>query len=587
MATQRLLETRNTTFGELLGNGRRYKVPAFQRDYAWQPENWEDLWQDLLVAHKEGLPHFMGAIVTQTLENEPVTFQGDVVTFEGNVVTFGGLSVIIDGQQRLVTLSILAIAVIERIQKLSEEGIETEANQGRQEILRRTYLGDRDPSSLRYSSKLSLNENDDGFYQNNLVNLRRPRFIRSFTKSEQLLWQAFEYFSHQLTSEPKLSQSGALLANFLNETVAKRLLFIQISVEEANNAYVLFETLNSRGVELGAVDLLKNYIFSLLQGPDDLNAARYEWQRIVRTVGMKNLPAFLYCVLSMVDSGIRHNRQLFKAIRQRVTNAEQAFALLTQLSDYSNFYVALSNANDDLWKQYAQRKQVSEWIRLFNLFETPQFRPVLLAASERFNDGKFTTLLKTLAMLAFRYIVSGLNSNELENRCSILATEIYQGTVKSPKAAFDQLSSLYVEDHKFKQDFSFLVIANHRKNGLLKYILRQLERESSGKDVTEDSFSIEHILPQNPDGSWEEGFTGQNTTTLIYRLGNLTLLEPNLNSALGRANYTDKRATFAQSAYTITTSIQAEEWTANAIVSRQEKMAEQAVKIWQLNDYRE
>ncbi len=93
----------------------------------------------------------------------------------------------IDGQQRLATLSVIAIAVIEQIQKLVDQDEEKEANRERQEILTRTFLGDKNPLSLRYSSKIRLNENNNDFYQSNLINLRRPINIRSLSKSNQLL----------------------------------------------------------------------------------------------------------------------------------------------------------------------------------------------------------------------------------------------------------------------------------------------------------------------------------------------------------------------------------------------------------------
>ncbi|WP_036537108.1 DUF262 domain-containing protein, partial [Neosynechococcus sphagnicola] len=141
MARINLLDTRTTSFGDLIGNGKIYRVPPFQRDYSWNEENWEDLWQDILVLHTNpDSSHYMGALVLQSSSTSDKEFT------------------IIDGQQRLATLSIVAIAVINKIQKLVEREEQKEANQERQEILKRTYLSDRDPRSLRYSSKLLLNE---------------------------------------------------------------------------------------------------------------------------------------------------------------------------------------------------------------------------------------------------------------------------------------------------------------------------------------------------------------------------------------------------------------------------------------------
>lgn len=589
MATNRLLDTRTATFGDLIGNGRRYKVPSFQRDYAWHKENWEDLWQDILIAHRTTEPHFMGAVVTSVTDvSVPSAVAVKDVDRINDLIRFNDLLssqiAIIDGQQRLSTLSILAIAIIQQIQKLVEKDIDPSANRDRAEILRRTYIGDKDPSSLRYSSKLSLNENDDGFYQNNLVNLRAPRNVYILTQSERLLWQAFEYFSQQLASQSDLSENGAFLSDLLTKTIAQRLVFIEISIEHPNNAYVLFETLNSRGVELGSTDLLKNYVFSLLKGPDDHKSASYKWKEVVRIVGMEEFPEFLKSFLSMQYPNVRKTR-LFKLLKEKIQTAEQAFDLLDQLSDYSSLYVALGNANDDFWRGYNSSKSIREKIRQLNLFEVPQVRSVLLAAANNFDEGRFEKLLKMLTALTFRYVVvSQLSLNELERQCNTLAVAIAGGKVKSPKAAFDSVAaSLYVKDEKFKQDFALFSISNQRKKGLLKYILRQLEQSASSKDVPEESFSVEHILPQSPDENWLQSFTKSTASSFVYRLGNVTPLEPNINSALGRADYTTKQSAYVKSAYTITQAIQSEEWTVNSITSRQDEMADQAVHIWRID----
>ncbi len=219
MATNTLLETHTANFSDLLGNRKIYRVPAYQRDYSWDLDNWQDLWDDIVKTHDKKSIHYMGAIVLQ------VSKDSDNIT-------------IIDGQQRFATLSILALAVIDKISKLVEAEIDPEKNNQRIEILKRTYIGDTDSVSLHYSSKLVLNANDGDFYQSYLVRARVPNSTRSLKKSEQLLWAAFSYFSKKLDSLPKVVKDGASLSEFLTNTVAQRLLFIQISVEDQVNAYV-------------------------------------------------------------------------------------------------------------------------------------------------------------------------------------------------------------------------------------------------------------------------------------------------------------------------------------------------------------
>ncbi|MGG6268342.1 DUF262 domain-containing protein [Leptolyngbya sp. AN03gr2] len=556
-----LLETRTTSFGDLIGNGKIYRVPLFQRDYSWDEENWEDLWQDILVLHTNpDSSHYMGALVLQSSSTSDKEFT------------------IIDGQQRLATLSIIAVAVIEKIQKLVEREQQKEANQERQEILKRTYLSDRDPRSLRYSSKLLLNENNNDFYQSNLINLRKPLNVHSLSKSNQLLWQAFQYFSGHLEELKDIVHDGEKLAEFLTDTVARRLLFIQISVEDELNAYTVFETLNARGIELSSTDLLKNYLFSLFQGPDDLQEAQRQWRRIINTVQMERFPEFLRYYLSLQQTRVRRER-LFKLTRASIKNGQQAFELLDQLENYSSLFIALSNSNDEFWRDAAANRP---YIRELELFRVKQAYPALFTAYERFSPENFTRLLKLVSVLSFRYtIVSSLNPSELEILYNKVAISITNGEITNPKQVFDSLRSAYVSDEKFVQDFSLLSISTKgQKKKLVRYILCKLEADASHIDVNEDSFSIEHILPESPGRDWQQNFTDAQMEEMVYRIGNLTPLEPNINRRIGNELYEIKRESYQQSVYQLTRSILSEEWTPNTLAARQRQLAQRAAHIW-------
>lgn len=561
MARINLLATRTTSFGDLIGNGKIYQVPPFQRDYSWNEENWEDLWQDILVLYANpNSSHYMGALVLQSSSTSDKEFT------------------IIDGQQRLATLSIVAIAVINKIQKLVEAEEEPEANRERQEILKRTYLSDRDPRSLRYSSKLLLNENNNDFYQSNLINLRSPLNLRSLSKTNQLLWQAFQYFSNHLDELQEVIQSGEELAEFITNVVAQRLLFIQISVEDELNAYTVFETLNARGIELSSTDLLKNYLFSLFQGPDDLQEAQRQWRRIINTVQMEKFPDFLRYYLSSKQTRVRRER-LFKIVRESVKNAQQAFDLLDQLENYSSLFIALGNSNDEFWRDTPENR---EYIRNLELFRVKQAYSTLLTAYKRFSPENFTRLLKLVCVLSFRYtVVSSLNPNDLEALYNRVAIAITNAEITNPKQVFEHLHSVYVSDEKFFQDFSLLSISTQgQKRKLVRYILCMLETDASRIDVNEDSFSIEHILPESPSDNWLQSFTHAQIEAMAYRLGNLTPLEPSLNRQVGNELYLTKQAVYQQSVYTLTKTILAEEWTPNALATRQRHLAQRAVHIW-------
>ncbi|MFO0362905.1 MAG: DUF262 domain-containing protein, partial [Flavobacteriales bacterium] len=213
MASSNLLDTKTLTLNEILGNGKIYYVPQFQRDYSWEQDHLDDLWSDLLTTHRTGDPHYMGSVVLQ-IKGDPSEKQ----------------FWIIDGQQRFTSLSLLCLAVIQKIRTLAQDGIEPEANNERAELLIKQYIGQKDPSSLLYSSKLFLNENNDGFYQQRLLTYREPVSLQKLTDSEKLLWQAYRYFLDQVNQFFKDEKSGERIANFLTRTVGEALKFIQITV---------------------------------------------------------------------------------------------------------------------------------------------------------------------------------------------------------------------------------------------------------------------------------------------------------------------------------------------------------------------
>ena len=112
MARANLLNTKTTTFLELIGNGKTFHVPRFQRDYSWEEEAWEDLWRDILVQREDpDSAHYMGALVVESVSDRE--FQ------------------IIDGQQRVATLIVLALAIIARLETLASEGVESDKNRER------------------------------------------------------------------------------------------------------------------------------------------------------------------------------------------------------------------------------------------------------------------------------------------------------------------------------------------------------------------------------------------------------------------------------------------------------------------------
>lgn len=432
MAVANLLDSRTTTFGELVGNGRVYRVPRFQRDYSWGEEEWEDLWIDVLNVNSEvAARHYMGTIVIRPLSDREFA--------------------IIDGQQRIATLSVLALAIISRLQRLVDQGVEPGENSDRIMLLRRSYVGDKDPSSLTYSSKLFLNQTDDGFYQANLIQLRTPVNPRGLRPSNARLWNALRFFQGKIDASPALAQAGAKLASLLSEVVARRLLFIQITVEDDLNAYTVFETLNARGLELSSTDLLKNYLFSRLSESPDIEQLQRLWQRIIDTVGQDKLPSLLRYYLQQQHLQVRESR-VFRLVRDSIRTPVEVFNLVGDLERHAELFVALSDAHHDFW---LDRPGCREWIRELALFSVTQVFPMLFAAYYRCDVEEFERILKLMVSASFRYqIVGGLNPRLLEPVYARTANKITRGEIWTARQAHESIADIYISDDKFEGDFA-------------------------------------------------------------------------------------------------------------------------------------
>jgi hypothetical protein len=189
------------------------------------------------------------------------------------------------------------LAVLKNLQRLIDAGNDAEANKRRMEQIRQTYVGYLDPVTLVARAKLTLNRNNNSYYQDYLVPLGHlPQ--RGFRASEHLLRKAFEWFDRRVAEYLKKStgSEGMRLAQFV-EDMSDRLFFTVITVTDELNAYKVFETLNARGVRLSATDLLKNYLFSVLdRGSDtdhELRNLEERWEAMVGRLGAESFPDFL------------------------------------------------------------------------------------------------------------------------------------------------------------------------------------------------------------------------------------------------------------------------------------------------------
>lgn len=562
-------KTENNTYRKLIGNGLTYRIPRFQRDYSWTESEWDDLWNDILgTLEPSGEPaHYMGYLVLQS-DNDK---QFDVI----------------DGQQRLTTLSLIVLAVLKNLQRLIEAGQEPEANKMRMEQIRATYVGYLDPVTLITKSKLTLNRNNDQYFQNFLIPLGHLP-IRGFKASEHGLRKAFEWFDKKVQGLIKKAQQaqGVTLAQFV-EDMSDKLFFTVINVTDDLNAYKVFETLNARGVRLSSTDLLKNYLFSVLSkhqnNEHELKSLEERWEGIVSRLGSESFPDFLRSHWNSRKSFVR-STELFKVIRGKISDREQVFALLRDMEEDIDAYLALTHPEASHWSP--KLKGYASNLKMFNV---RQPFPLLLAANRMLTLDVFESVLRACVVICFRYnVIGNLPTNEQERVYYGVAQRITDGSAQTAAQVLQGLRDIYPSDEAFKQSFVDKVIrtTNSRNNRVMRYILCELEYQGSQQDydLDSESFGIEHVLPQHPERGWEQ-FTEEEIESLVYRIGNMTLLAKGANNDIANKPYAVKQPVLAQSGFGLTRQLAVDntEWNPERIEQRQKQMAKMALTVWRVS----
>ncbi len=285
--SQLIVNPHMASLRSLMSNSIVYEVPTFQRNYSWSEEEWNDLWEDLMaLPNNDSEQHYMGYIVLQKKSSRQY--------------------LIVDGQQRIATLSILILAAAKCIK-----------DETHRDKLLESYLLPESVTKLVPQSRLKLNKTNNNFYANHLLKLKRPVSMQRQHLSNRKMWSAFEYFVNKI--EKKFGgNEDAKIAEFIDMKTGEGLIFTVLNVENEEAAFTVFETLNARGVELSSPDLLKNRLFSVVYAEDrsDETLERLEslWDDMQLLVS-ENMTKFLrYLELENADAVRKSN--LYRAVRE-------------------------------------------------------------------------------------------------------------------------------------------------------------------------------------------------------------------------------------------------------------------------------
>lgn len=544
------LNTKDESLREILGNGKHYFVPMFQRDYSWEYEHWEMLWDDIqFIINNQDEYHYMGYLVLQETDNQGFK--------------------IIDGQQRLTTFSLFTLAAIKCLQNADLD------ESRRISVLRRSFIKSEGPT-LREVNTIKLNRNNDYYYNEAVIGNELPK--RGKKKTVILMGKALAYF------EKVLKQKTGEEIGRIIEVISQNLLFTTIYIGDELNAYKVFETLNARGAQLSSGDLLKNYIFSIIDSKGDtpsdvLDRLEQKWESIGEDIGDNHYTDYILMQWNATHKIVRKTA-LFKNIRQEIKTTDQANAYLNTLAQNSQLYSALLNPDSEFWKEHPDYLRIKQDLEFFKLFHIKQ--PISLfyiAYLKQAND--FTRILRWVKVLSLRYnVIARGHTGEQEELYNAICLMINNGD--STSDIKQKILELYPEDEKFKQLFKDKSMPTQQSNKKARYLLARLS-EQGGNPVDEAILTVEHILPLNPNEQWIDSF-GDNWQLFNKRLGNMALVTKTMNKELGQKAFEAKRDLLEQSPYAVNAHIQEyDEWNSQTVESRQGKLANMAAHLWRID----
>lgn len=556
------LEPDNQLFSGVMSNRKRYIIPRFQRDYSWESEHWEELWEDLEQMRENKAQHFMGYLVFQTQDEK--TFQ------------------VIDGQHRLITLSIIILTAIKKLNELVAAGNEPGANEQRIKIYQDAYIGVSDPVTLRTEPKLVLNRHNDRHFRSLAQNTAIIR-QRNLTSTNRQLDRSFRFFDSRFQA----CQSGEAVAEIL-EAIEYGLLFTIITVQDDLNAYTVFETLNARGLRLSTPDLLKNYLLSVLANDPAYSEGHFadfeeQWAGIIEQLGESEFTNFLRSHRGMKERLV-NKRDLFRVLKKDVNAPAGVLPYLDEVKKHAAVYAALQDHSDKFWSEeggeYGQARQYLEVLNLFRI-KTPL--SLMMAGYEKLpSPGDFISLLRQLAVVSIRYnVICNRGAKEQESLYNEIANELMG---ESPNLKHenltDSLQAVYPDDASFSVAFAAKAMSSAGDSKKVLFLLRKIEQQLGGEEPPL-TLTLEHVLPASPDDAWQERFGRNNYEDGINRLGNIALLPSKQN--LGQEDFAAKREVLGNSLYKINQHIaEYEEWNMDSLQDHQKWLAKQAKTVWKI-----
>lgn len=568
------LQAGETTLNKLLNTSRQFIVPIFQRNYSWQKSQYEQLWFDILRASKfkEKQNHFIGSIVYI-----------DMGTPAGRPQQL----LLIDGQQRLTTISILLCAIKDYVQKFNLETKLINLAKIKNQFLYNSDEIDED----KY--KLLLNVQDKETYIKLIDNT-----IFTVNKPATNIIKCYEFFYEHI--EDFIKQDGQI-----DEIYAGifKLSLVSISLDkDSDNPQMIFESMNSTGKDLSQTDLLRNYLLMDLTPEKQTRLYKTYWKPMEELFGediyKNDVNKFDYFIRDFLtlksDTGyickINNVYENFK--RYYLDNNCEKFAVLKDLFTYAKYYacIDLLQEKDDELKLYWQE---------FKKLDSHVVYPFLLKLYDDYSrqiliKEDFKKILQVVISYLWRRAICEIPTNSLSKTFATL----YQAVDKEDyvnsiiKAfVFKSIYKRFPSDYEVREKLQTKDIYHFR---LRKYLLEALENyyHKEPIDLNTANYTIEHIMPQNIEHNllWQQmlGEDWQEVHSLyLHTLGNLTIT--GYNAEMSNKSFWEKvngESGFKHSHLKLNESIaQCDVWNKKAIQRRTNILTDIILKIWKYPEF--
>lgn len=539
----------------------QFVIPIYQRTYSWTDKQCRQLWDDILRAGSSDtvVVHFIGSIVYVEQGLSQVTHQAPLL--------------VIDGQQRLTTVSLL----IEALARALGDGEPVDGFSSAK--LRHYYLSNPLESGDRYF-KLLLSQTDNASLKAVIRNTEQP------SDASLRVTQNFALFTEWLTA-----LKGDLAA--ICRGLAK-LVVVDIALSrDQDNPQLIFESMNSTGKELSQADLIRNFI---LMGLDpDVQTRLYEqyWRPMEQDFGQEaygtQFDSFMRHYLTVRTGDIPREREVYEAFKgySRTKTASDAGieVLVKDIRTFARYFCALALGRE-------QHATLSEAFHDLRELKVDVAYPFLLELYHDYATGilsaaDFEASVRLVEAYVFRRAICAIPTNSMNKTFATFGKALRKDRYfESIEAHFLTLPSYrrFPGDEEFRRDLHTRDLYNFRSRS---YWLRRLENHGRKERVPVDEYTIEHILPQNPDlpAVWRQALGPEWQRVQqqwLHTLGNLTLT--GYNAEYSDRPFSEKRdmvGGFKQSPLRVNAGLGTlEGWDEAAIQKRAGRLADQALVVW-------